>query len=64
MAGGTKSYLVTLGADGKPTKELVSFHPKYADRVTDAVTLVRNGGKAHVKPSDWLAFVAAWGGAQ
>ena len=62
MAGGTKSYKVTKGADGKPVKELVSFHPKYADRVADAIAIVRNGGTAHVKPSDWLAFVAAWGG--
>lgn len=60
MAGGTKSYKVTKGADGEPVKELVSYHPKYANRVADAVALVRNGGTAHVKPSDWLAFVTAW----
>jgi hypothetical protein len=61
MAGGTKSYRVTKGVDGKPVRELVSFHPKYANRVDDAVTLVRNDGTAYVKPSDWLAFVAKWG---
>ncbi len=60
MAGGTKSYKVTLDADGKPVKELVSFHPKYAARPAAAVAILRNGGTAHVKPSDWQAFEAAW----
>ena len=61
MAGGTKSYKVTLGADGQPVKELVSFHPKYAARPAAAVAILRNGGTyAHVAPGDWLAFMAAW----
>ncbi len=61
MAGGTKSYKVTLDADGKPVKELVSFHPKYAARPAAAVAILRNGGAyAHVAPHDWPAFETAW----
>jgi hypothetical protein len=60
MAGGTKSYKVTKGPDGSPVKELVSFHPKYASRPADAVTIVRNGGTAYVAPHNWQAFEEAW----
>ncbi len=60
MAGGTKSYKVTLGADGQPIKELVSYHPKYASHPGKAVAKVRGDGIAYVAPGDWLAFMAAW----
>lgn len=62
MAGGTKSYKVTLDADGKPVKELVSYHPKYASRPAQAVTILRNSGTVYVAPHDWQAFEALWGG--
>ncbi len=64
MAGGTKSYKVTLGADGKPVKELVSYHPKYASHPSKAVIKVRNNGIAYVAPGDWQAFEAAWNHAE
>jgi len=60
MAGGTKSYKVTKGVDGKPAKELVKADPRYASHPSKAALIVRNGGTAYVAPGDWLAFEAAW----
>lgn len=53
MAGGTKSYKTTADDKGELHWELVSYHPKFADRPAQAVVkLQRRDDSCRVAPHD------------
>ena len=63
MAGNTKCYRVTVGADGNLQAEMVEFSPRFADSVAQAVERLQYRaylGAPHVRFADWPALVEAW----
>jgi len=63
MAGNTKCYRVTVGADGNLQAEMVEFSPRFADSVAQAVERLKHRdtlGAPHVRFGDWPALQQAW----
>ena len=63
MAGNTKCYRVTVGADGALVPAVVDFSPRYADNVANALMRLRSGGTLqppHVKFGDWEELQRQW----
>lgn len=63
MAGNTKCYRVTVGADGNLQAEMVEFSPRFADSVAQAVERLKHRdtlGAPHVRFGDWPALQKAW----
>lgn len=62
MAGGTTSYMVTVGEGDALDKKLISYHPKYAHTIDAAIELLRQKQTAIVAPTDWQRLVMKWEG--
>ncbi len=63
MAGNTKCYRITVGADGKLVATVVDFSPRFADNVSNALMRLRSGGTLqppHVKFGDWAELERRW----
>ena len=63
MAGNTKCYRVTVGADGKLHPEMVEFSPRFADSVAQAVERLQHRdtlGAPNVRFGDWEKLQQAW----
>ena len=62
MAGNTKCYRVTVGADGNLQAEMVEFSPRFADSVAQAVErLAAEGmGPAMVRFHEWPELQRRW----
>ena len=62
MAGGTSCYRVTVGDGDALVKEVISYHPKYANHIDAAIERLRRKQPAIVAPTDWQRLVMKWEG--
>ena len=63
MAGNTKCYKVTVGADGKLHPEMVEFSPRYADNIANAVMRLEHADTLkppHVRFGDYPELERQW----
>jgi hypothetical protein len=63
MAGNTKCYKVTVGADGGLQFDVVEFSPRFADSVSDALMRLRSAGELlppHLRFSDRPELERRW----
>ena len=63
MAGNTKSYKITIGADGELQFAVVEFSPKFADSIDDVLMRLRSNGELlppHVRFSDRMELERRW----
>jgi len=63
MAGNTNCYQVRVGVDGVLETTVISFSPRYADTVDNALYRLRSGSQLQppiVKFGDWQELQRRW----